>query len=215
MSASPNSRAGKPLTPLKNHSLDSKSLLERWIQAKPWESRLMREINLDSPDMTPLSKKSGNVELSFNKYQQNGLVKARRNGVTTRISTKSLTNNSQSTPSSSAISSDCMYDDSPASTSCSSDSPSQPHKEERKISKPSYTKLTASTKAKVKASRHSSQNLRRLFLDDCLSHNTRTDFLSADTRSISGSYSSANIWKDFYATPLRASRQNRYTMGDK
>jgi hypothetical protein len=110
-----------------------------------------------------------------------------------------------------------MYDDSPLSTSCTSESPAKVEDtKERKIGKPSYTSLTASTKAKLKANRHSSPNLKRLFMDDdYLSHSTRTNILSADTRSISGSYSSANIWKDLYATPLRTSYQKRFTLGDK
>ncbi|CAK8560341.1 unnamed protein product [Lathyrus sativus] len=217
-SSSSNSGASKPLSPLKQRNLNGKILLERWIADKPWESRLMGDIYLDSPEMTPLSKKSENVELSFNTYQQNGLVKARRNinGVKTRSSTKSLTT-SQSTPSSSAISSECMYDDSPLSTSCTSESPTKVgDTKERKIGKPSYTNLTASSKAKLKACRHSSPNLKRLFMDDdYLSHSTRTNLLSADTRSISGSYSSANIWKDLYGTPSRTSYQKQFTLGDK
>ncbi|KAJ1420321.1 IQ motif, EF-hand binding site [Sesbania bispinosa] len=214
VSASPNSKAAKPVTPLKHRSRDSKSsggsLLERWIASKPWESRLMEEIYFDSPDMTPLSRKNDDPVLPLNSYQQNGLVKARRNGVTTRISSKSLTT-SQSTPSSSAKSSDCMYDDSPASTSSTSE-PSTNNTakveatEETNICKPSYMNMTASTKAKLKACRFS-QNSKRLFMDDCLSHSNRTDFLSGDTRSCSGSYPSTNIWKDLYATPLRASYQ--------
>lgn len=225
MSASPNSRAAKPFTPLKHRSLDDKSLLERWMAAKPWESRLMGENYLDSPDMTPLSRKSDDRVLPFNSYKQNGLVKSRRNGVTTRISTKSLAT-SQSTPSSSAVSSDCMYDDSPLSTSCTSDSPPslpstntatvEAMTEERKVGKPSYMNLTASTKAKLKACRCSSQNSKRLFMDDYLYHSAKTDFLSGDTRSSPGSFpSSANRLKDLCATPLRASYQKRYTPEDK
>ncbi|CAI8607997.1 unnamed protein product [Vicia faba] len=217
VSSSPNSRASKPLTRHKHHNFDRKILLERWIADKPWESMLVGDINLDSPNMTPLSKKTENVELSFNTYQQNGLAKARRNvnGVKTRSSSKSLTT-SQSTPSSSAKSSDCMYDDSPLSTSSTSESPGKEKDiKERKIGKPSYTNLTASTKAKLKPSRHSSPNLKRLFMDDdYLSHSTRTNFLNADTRSISGSYSSASIWKDLYGTPSRTSYQKQFTLGD-
>ncbi|GAU33906.1 hypothetical protein TSUD_357040 [Trifolium subterraneum] len=209
----PTSRASKSSTSLKNRSLDGKILLERWIAAKPWESRLMGDIYLDSPNMTPLSKKSENVELSFNSYG----LKSRRNGATIRSSSKSLTT-SQSTPSSSAVSSECMYDDSPLSTSCTSESPAKVEDtKERNIGKPSYTSLMASTKGKLKVSRsHSSPNLKKLFMDDdYLSHSTRKNILSADTRSISGSYSSANIWKDLYATPLRTSYQKRFTLGDK
>ncbi|XP_027337319.1 protein IQ-DOMAIN 1-like [Abrus precatorius] len=207
MSASPNSRGAKSVT--------GWSMLERWMASKPWENRLMEEMYLDSPDMTIVTSKSDDLVVPFSSNQQNGSVKARRNGVTTRISTKSLTT-SQSTPSSSAISSECMYDDSPVSTSCTSGSPTLPSTnnvmveatEERNVGKPSYMNLTASTKAKLKACRFSSQNSKRIFMDDCVS-------LSGVTRSSSGSYPSANIWKDLYATPLRASYQKRYTFEDK
>ncbi|TKY64350.1 IQ-DOMAIN 1 [Spatholobus suberectus] len=217
--ASPNSRAAKPVTPLKHRSLDSKrsgwSMLERWMAAKPWESRSMEEMYLDSPDRTPVTSKSDHLVLPLNSDKQIGSVKARRNGVTTRISSKSLTT-SQSTPSSSAISSECMYDDSPLSTSCTSGSPPLPSTnnvmveatEERNVCKPSYMNLTASTKAKLKPYRCFSQNSKRIFMDDCVS-------LSGVTRSSSGSYPSANMWKNLYATPLRTSYQKRYTLEDK
>ncbi|KAK7255614.1 hypothetical protein RIF29_29028 [Crotalaria pallida] len=212
---SPNLRAPKPVTPLKQHcSLDRKSLFERWMASKPWESKLMEDIYLESPYMTPVSRKSDDLVPHFNSYQQHGLAKPRRNGETTMISAKSVTTKLL-TPSSSSsvISSECMYDDSPESTSCTSGSPSLPStntfmveaKEERKIGKPSYMSLTESTKAKLKACRCSSQNSKRLLMDDCLSHShsTETDFLNGDTRSSSGSYPSVNSWKDLYATPLR------------
>ncbi|KAK7349257.1 hypothetical protein VNO77_06481 [Canavalia gladiata] len=219
VSASPNSRAIKPVTLLKHCSLDNKglecSLLERWMTAKPWENRLMEEMYLDSPDMTPATSKSDELVLPSNSAQQNGSVKARNYGVTNRISTKSVTT-SQSTPSSSAISSECMYDDSPVSSSSTSGSPAiqstdnvmAEATEEKNVGKPSYMNLTASTKAKLKAYRCSSQNSKRIFMDDCLS-------LNGDTRSNSGSYPSPNMWKDLYATPLRASYQKRYTLEDK
>ncbi|KAG5008622.1 hypothetical protein AAZX31_07G007500 [Glycine max] len=214
--ASPNSRAAKSVIPLKNRNLDSKSsgwnMLDLWMAAKPWESRSMVEMYLDSPDMTPVTSKSDHLVLPFNSDQQNGSVKSRSNGVTTRISTNSLTT-SQSTPSSSAISSECMHDDSPMSTSCTSGSPSRPSNnnvtveatEERNACKPSYMNLTASTKAKLKPYRCFSQNAKRIFMDDCVS-------LSGVTRSSSGFYPSANTWKNLYATPLRTSYQKRYTM---
>lgn len=222
--ATPHSRDAKPVTPLKHRSIDNKSsglsMLERWMASKPWESRLMEEIGFDSPDMTPVSKKCDDPVLPFNSYQQRGLAKARSNGVTTRISAKSHTT-SQSTPSSSAASSECMYDDSPASTSCTSGSlPSnntvmEEATEETNVPKPSYMNLTQPTKAKLKTCRCSSQNSKRLIMDDCLSHSSKTDFLNGDTRSSSGSYPSVNSWKDLYATPLRASYQKRLTSGDK
>ncbi|XP_020227783.1 protein IQ-DOMAIN 1 isoform X2 [Cajanus cajan] len=218
-SASPNSRASKPVIPLKHCSRESKSsgwsMLERWMAAKPWESRSMEEMYLDSPDKTPVTSKSDHFVLPFNSDKQNDSVKARRNGVTTRISSKSLAT-SQSTPSSSAISSECMYDDSPMSTSCTSESPPLPSTnnvmveatEERNVFKPSYMNLTASTKAKLKPYRCFSQNSKRIFMDDCVS-------LNGVTRCSSGSYPSANMWKNVYATPLRTSYQKRYTLEDK
>lgn len=184
----------------------------------------MNDIHFDSPDMTPMSRKDHDLVLPFNSFQQNSLVKARRNGVTTRISTNSLTTSHSTPSSSSAISSECMYDDSPVSTSCTSGSPSLPPStntvmveakdQERGIGKAGYMNLTASSKAKLKACR-CSQKTKRIFLDDCPSRSTRKDFLNGDTRSISGSYPSYNIWKDLYATPLRASYHKRYTMDDK
>ena len=169
----------------------------------------MVEMYLDSPDMTPVTSKSDHLVLPFNSDQQNGSVKSRSNGVTTRISTNSLTT-SQSTPSSSAISSECMYDDSPMSTSCTSGSPARPSNnnvtveptEETNACKPSYMNLTASTKAKLKPCRCFSQNSKTIFMDDCVS-------LSGVTRSSSGSYPSANTWKNLYATPLRTSYQRQ------
>ncbi|RDX90483.1 IQ domain-containing protein IQM1, partial [Mucuna pruriens] len=214
-SASPNPRADKSVIPLKHRSLDSKSsgwsMLDRWMAAKPWESRSMEDMYLDSSNMTPVTSKSDHLVL-------NDSVKPRRNGVTTRISTKSLTT-SQSTPSSSAISSECMYDDSPLSTSSTSGSPSGlpsgpsnnnvmvEATEESSVCKPSYMSLTASTKAKLKPYRCFSQNSKRIFMDDCVS-------LSGVTRSSSGSYPSANMWKNLYATPLRTNYQKRYTLED-
>jgi len=217
--ASPNSKAAKQVIPLKHHNLDSKSskwgMLDRWMASKPWESRSMVDMHLDSSDMTPVTSKSDHFVLPLNSDQQNGSVKARRNGVTTRISSKSLTT-SQSTPSSSSISSECMYNDSPLSTSCTSESPPVPSTnnvmmeatEEGSVCKPSYMNLTASTKAKVKPYRYFSQNSKRIFMDDCVS-------LSGVTRSSSGSHPSANMWKNIYATPLRTRYQKRYTLEDK
>ncbi|KAK7389634.1 hypothetical protein VNO78_24839 [Psophocarpus tetragonolobus] len=217
--ASPNSRAAKSVIPLKNRNLDSKrsgwSMLDRWMAARPWESRSMVEMYLDSPDTTLVASKSDNLVLPFKSDKQTGSVKARRNGVTTRISTKSLTT-SQSTPSSSAISSECMYDDSPMSTSCASRSPSRPSSnnvlvkaaDERNVCKPSYMNLTASTKAKLKSYRCFSQNSKRNFMDDCVS-------LSGVTRSSSGSNPCANTWKNLYATPLRTSYHKRFSLENK
>ncbi|XP_027343653.1 protein IQ-DOMAIN 1-like [Abrus precatorius] len=192
VSASPNSRTTKAEIPLKHHNLNNKSLgcslLERWMEAKPWES--------------PISRKSEEIVPHF---------QSRRNGVTTRISVvKSLTTSQFST-----ISSEYMSDDSPVSTSYTSGSSSFPSTttavveatKERDVNQPSYMNLTESTKAKLKACRSSSQNSKRLVMEHCLSHSSTTGFLNGDTRSNSGSDPSVNLWKDLCATPLRASYQ--------
>ncbi|XP_019436499.1 PREDICTED: protein IQ-DOMAIN 1-like [Lupinus angustifolius] len=194
--ASPNSRASKAVTPLRHHNLDNKSLgcslLEHWMATKPCES--------------PISRRSEDLVPTF---------QSRMNGVTKRISVKSLT---QSTPSSSAESSECMYDDSPVSTSCTSGSlPSTTNMveaiEEKDVHKLSYMNLTESTKAKLKACRSSSKNSKRLNMEDSMSHSSKTTtFLNGDARSSnSGSDPSVNLWKDLSATPLRVSYyQKRY-----
>ncbi|KAK7402255.1 hypothetical protein VNO78_14375 [Psophocarpus tetragonolobus] len=197
VSASPNSKATKALTPLKHSNISSKnlgySLLERWMEAKPWES--------------PISRKSEDLVPAF---------QPRRNGITTRISVKSLITG-QSTPSSSAISSEYMCDDSPVSTSYTSGSHSLPSTntvlveatEERDVHQPSYMNLTESTKAKLKASGSSSQNSKRLVMEESVSQSTTTVFMNGDARSCSNSNPSVNFWKDSCATPLRASYQKR------
>ncbi|MED6175614.1 IQ-domain [Stylosanthes scabra] len=223
--ASPRSRASRPTTPLRQSSLDNKSsrssMLERWMATKPWESRLMEETNFDSLDMIPVSGKCDDVAPPFNSHQQRGFSKARNSGMTRKISSKSLTT-TQSTPSSSAVSSECMYGDSPGSTSCTSGSlPSinnvvvEEAAEDRSVNKPTYMNLTESTKAKLKTCRFSSPKSKRLLMDDCHSLGSRTEFLNGDNRSSCGSYPSVNSWKDPYATPSRASYQKRLNSDDR
>jgi hypothetical protein len=142
---------------------------------------------------------------------------SRRNGVTTRISALKIC---QQTPSSSTISSEYMNDDSLISTSCTSESPSMPFpntvmvetSEEKDVHLPSYMNVTESTKAKLKGYRSTSQNSKRLAMDDCMSHNTSSTFLNGyNSISSSGSDPSVNPWKDRCTTPLRASYyQKRY-----
>ncbi|KAK7271981.1 hypothetical protein RJT34_28294 [Clitoria ternatea] len=197
--ASPSSKATKAMTPLKHHNVDNKSLgcslLERWMATKPWESPISRR----NEDLVPP-------------------LQSRRNGVTTRISVKPLTTCESTPTSSSAISSEYLCDDSPVSTSNTSESPSVPSTntviveatEERDvIHQPSYMTLTESTKAKLKGCRSSSQNSKRLVMEDCVSHSTITGFLNGDNRSSSSSDPSVHLWKDLCATPLRASYQKR------
>ncbi|KAI4355459.1 hypothetical protein L6164_004232 [Bauhinia variegata] len=151
--------------------------------------------------------------IPFPSYQEHGFVKARKNGVTTRISAKFLTT-SESTPSSSTISSERIYDDSPGSDLYTSASPSLPSSnlvavettEKRNFRTPSYMNLTELTKAKQRACRSCSQN-KKLSVEDCQSHSGTTTYLYGDTRSSSSSDPSVNLWKDHYAVTQRASYQ--------
>ncbi|KAK8469727.1 hypothetical protein PHAVU_005G157700 [Phaseolus vulgaris] len=195
--ASPNPKATtKALTPLKHHNLNNKSLgcslLERWMETKPWESPIYKK----SEDLVPV-------------------FQSRKNGVTSRISALKPPITSQSTPSSSAISSECMCDD--VSTSYTAGSPSFPSTntvlmeatEERDVHQPSYMNLTESTRAKLKTCRSSSHNSKSLVMEECVSHSTTSGLINGDSRSSSNSDPSVNLWKDSCATPLRASYQKR------
>jgi len=164
------------------------------MEAKPWES--------------PIYKKSEELVPVF---------QSRKNGVTSRISAVKPLITSESTPSSSAISSECMFDDSPVSTSYTAGSPSFPSTttvlmeatEERDVHQPSYMNLTESTRAKLKTCRSSAQNSKSLVMEECVSHSTTSGLLNGDCRSRSNSDPSVNLWKDSCATPLRASYQKR------
>ncbi|KAI5412269.1 hypothetical protein KIW84_057071 [Lathyrus oleraceus] len=190
MSVSPNSKSATPLK--HHHNRYNKSLgnglLERWMANKPWESPMS---NRKSEELVPT-------------------FQTRQNGMTTRISSLKIC---QQTPSSSTVSSEYMNDDSVVSSSCSSGSPSimpfnnttvmAEAREEKDV--PSYMSLTESTKAKLKALRSSSQNSKRLAMDDCLSYNTNSTFLNGyNSISSSGSDLSINTWKDHCVTPLRS-----------
>ncbi|KAI5436816.1 hypothetical protein KIW84_023076 [Lathyrus oleraceus] len=185
MSVGPNSKSATPLK--HHHNRDNKSLgnglLERWMANKPWEIPMS---NRKSEELVPI-------------------FQTKRSGMTTRISSFKIC---QQTPSSSTINSEYMNNDSVISSSCTSGSPSimpfsnttvmAEAREEKDV--PSYMSLTESTKAKLKALRSSSQNSKRLTMDDCLSHNTNSTFLNGyNSISSSGSDPSVNIWKDYCA----------------
>ena len=230
MTASPNARTNKPVAPLRHHRLDKNgsgwSWLERWMATKPWESRLMEEIHTDLSDQTPLSRKSEYQALSFHSHSSDhDSVEVRRNNVTTRISAKPFAV-SQISGSSSTPSSESLYDESRASTSSSSASPTLVSSstlmketiEERNIHTPSYMNLTESTKAKQRACKFLSDNMQRHFMEDFQFHikpmvasngDTRSSAasipsvnLSKDTRSSAGSNTSVSLSKDLYPPVL-------------
>nr|XP_023885151.1 protein IQ-DOMAIN 1-like isoform X3 [Quercus suber]XP_023885152.1 protein IQ-DOMAIN 1-like isoform X4 [Quercus suber] len=229
MTASPNTRTNKPVTSLKQQRLDMNSTgwswLDRWMAAKPWESRLMEEFHTDLSDQTPLSRKSECQVVSFHSYSSDyDSVKVKRNNVTTRISAKPFTVGQISSSSSSTPSSESLYDESHASTSSSFASPTLMSSEtlmketieERNIFTPSYMTLTESTKAKQRACKFLSHSMQRNFMEDFQFHSKPMVVSNGDTRSSAGSNPSVNWSKDLYPpVPLGRAGQVRYRWESK
>ncbi|KAK9741998.1 hypothetical protein RND81_03G142300 [Saponaria officinalis] len=160
---------------LKSFDIDksSWSWLERWMAAKPWENRLMEEAHSTISELkTPPPKPFPNsVKETFSKSSElHCSVKVRKNHMTTRISAKPpLVGHASSSPSS-----DFRYDESSASSSiCTSTTPLSGTEESGGISnsgKPSYMKLTESTKAKRRTQRVQRQSMDELQFAKKLGH---------------------------------------------
>jgi len=154
-----NSRANAALN---NHEMDKAnwgwSWLERWMAAKPWESRLMEQTHhADATEKTPPPpppKKC--VDSSNSKTSELCNIKIRKNNVSTRISARPP-HIGQATRLSSSPSSEFHYDESCSNSSsiCTSTTPIPCDRtEDSNNSRPSYMNLTESTKAKQKTSNH-------------------------------------------------------------
>lgn len=175
------------------------SWLDSWMASKPWENRLMEEI---TPEMTPFSKKIEHYSCSSGQDS----VDVRRNNVTTRISARPLIENQLINRTSSTPSSGSLNDETSASTSSSSASPclmfsnslKLEKEEETNMPKPSYMNLTASTKAKRRASRFSSPIVQRNCVEELPFRYRSMAFSNSDTRSCAGSNPSGNLSKDLY-----------------
>ncbi|XP_042517828.1 protein IQ-DOMAIN 6 [Macadamia integrifolia] len=168
------------------------SWLERWMAARPWENRLMEKVHVD-PSETPPSKKCEDYLVGSGrpKLLEPSSVKVRKNNVTTRISAKPPR-------SSSGPSSECMYDESSASSSsiCTSMTPvsgntmlASDRTEESNNSKPNYMNLTESTKAKQRSYNYSSQRTQRQQSMDDFQFHKKSDLLcNLDSKSSAGSH---------------------------
>ncbi|KAM7254421.1 hypothetical protein ACFE04_003801 [Oxalis oulophora] len=183
----------------KNHKLDksnnvSLEWVERWMAAKPWESRLVaEECSTDPSEISaPYSRKSDNhISSYYSKTSEHESVNVRRNNVTTKISARppcSSTGPSTNSP----------YDDRSTSNSSTSLSPI-PKSTSNLVSeclemcdqKPTYMNLTRSTKNKLRAYQHSSN-------------------LQSHRNSSSSNPSSAKLCKDLYPpVPLGRRDMNR------
>lgn len=205
--ASPARRRNNSASSIKDQRMDNSSpgwsWLERWMAAKPWENRLMDEIQNDSSETSFSRKSEDNIASIYSYSSINDSVKVRKNNVSTRIHAKPPVVN-QITRSSSAPSSESLYDESSECTPSSTVSPIPLSSntfmldkvEERYNRNPSYMNLTESTKAKQKVDRHfSAHNMRRHTVENQF-HMLSMPLSDGDAKSSAGSNPSFNFCRD-------------------
>ncbi|KAL1344880.1 hypothetical protein HN51_018689 [Arachis hypogaea] len=203
--SSPSSSSRTNLS-LKNLDIDKSnwgwSWLERWMAAKPWESRLMEESQAEISDKTtPPAKKFVDSFGANSKPSEPNMVKVKKNNVTTRVSARPPQIIGQATRSSSSPSSEFRYDESSASSSmCTSTTPVSGNTCDRtedssSSNRPNYMNLTKSTKAKQRSSSNQVYNRaqRQQSMDD-FQFLKRVGILSnLDAKSTAGSDHSINF----------------------
>ncbi|CAL0322690.1 unnamed protein product [Lupinus luteus] len=204
-----NSRPNTSFSTLSKYEIDKVnggwSWLERWMAAKPWETRLMEQAHADASAKTPPPAKKSVLKSSNSKKSEPCLVKVRKNNVTTRISARPL-HIGRGTRSSSSPSSEFQYEESSASSSiCTSITPKSGNAacenriEDSSNSKPSYMNLTESTKAKKKMSNHQYNRTQRQQSMDEFQFLKRTAVLSnGDSKISAGSDPSINFSRPLY-----------------
>lgn len=148
--ASSNLKTNSSISYLKSQEFDKNSWgwswLERWMAARPWETRLMDTADAAATPPPPKHLKSPETA---------DVVKVRRNNVTTRVSAKPPPHMLSSSPG-------YEFNESSGSSSiCTSTTPvsgntglvSDNSSSQAKKNKPSYMNLTESTKAKRRTNR--------------------------------------------------------------
>ncbi|XVF89072.1 hypothetical protein PTKIN_Ptkin19aG0101400 [Pterospermum kingtungense] len=164
---------------LKNQEFDRNSWgwswLERWMAARPWETRFFEQSQAEPSEATPPSKCCSESHKNT-KSSEPCLVKVRKNNVTTRISAKPP-NIGQVTQSSSSPSSEFRFDESSASSSiCTCTTPfsgnntvlASDSTDESGNCRPNYMNLTESTKAKQRGGNgsHAFHRFQRQSMDE-------------------------------------------------
>ncbi|KAE9599815.1 hypothetical protein Lal_00045730 [Lupinus albus] len=204
-----NSRPNTSLSTLNKYEIDKVnggwSWLERWMAAKPWETRLMEQAHADASVKTPPPAKKSVLKSSNSKKSEPCLVKVRKNNVTTRISARPP-HIGQATRLSSSPSSEFQYDESSASSSiCTSITPTSGNAacenriEDSSNTKPSYMNLTESTKAKKKTCNHQYNRTQRQQSMDEFQFLKRTAvFSNGDSKISAGSDPSINFSRPLY-----------------
>ncbi|CAK7352916.1 unnamed protein product [Dovyalis caffra] len=212
---SSNTRTNNSVFSFKNEEFDKNSWgwswLERWMAAKPWESRLMEQSQTD-PLVTPPPKSCVDAS-THSKSAEQSLVKVRKNNVTTRISARPPIGHA--TRSSSSPSSEFRFDESSASSSiCTSTTPisgntglASDKTEDSGYSRPNYMTLTESTKAKQKTYSHLSHRIQRQSMDEFQFLKKSGGFSNGDSKSSAGSDPSVNLSKPL-CLPTRFDRNS-------
>ncbi|XP_011005472.1 PREDICTED: protein IQ-DOMAIN 1-like [Populus euphratica] len=199
---SSNIRTNSSVYSFKNQEFDKNSWgwswLERWMAAKPWESRLMEQSHTD-PSVTP-SKCCVDVNI-HSKSSEQSLVKVRKNNVNSRISARPPIGHI--TRASSSPSSEYRFDESSGSSSiCTSTTPisgntglASDKTEKSGDRRPNYMNLTESTKAKQKTSAHLSHRIQRQSMDEFQFLKKSGAFSNGYSKSSAGSDPSVNLSK--------------------
>lgn len=200
---SSNTRPNNSVYSFKNEEFDKNSWgwswLERWMAAKPWETRLMEQSHTD-PSVTPPPKSCVDASTHSKSFEHSS-VKVRKNNITTRISARPPIGHV--TRSSSSPSSEVRFDESSASSSiCTSTTPisgntglASDKTEESGNSRPNYMNLTESTKAKQNTSSHLFHRIQRQSMDEFQFLKKSGAFSNGDSKSRAGSDPSVNLSK--------------------
>ncbi|XP_073020534.1 protein IQ-DOMAIN 6-like isoform X2 [Primulina eburnea] len=162
------------------------SWLERWMAAKPWETRLMEQSNMNASSKTPLCKTliDSSKRNIHPRSAEPTSVKVRKNNISTRISAKppplfgQAANHSSSSPSS-----DFRHEESSTSSSIFTTPISRNNVTSHRVedssnnnSKRSYMNLTEATKAKQKINRVKKQSMEEFqFLPKSAAHRKLSD----------------------------------------
>ncbi|KAE8687822.1 hypothetical protein F3Y22_tig00111008pilonHSYRG00237 [Hibiscus syriacus] len=170
------SRTNSSIPYLKNQDFDKNSWgwnwLERWMAARPWETRLMEPSHSDPAESTLSKTCSESLSGKNTRSSEPCSVNVRNNNITTRISAKPPHIRSV-TRSSSSPCSEFHYDESSASSSiCTSTTPVSgttilpSDGTEESGSRPNYMSMTVSTKAKQRGGNHGFHRIQRQSMDE-------------------------------------------------
>ncbi|KAE8687607.1 putative Grave disease carrier protein [Hibiscus syriacus] len=188
---------------LKNQMFDKNSWgwswLERWMAARPWESRLIEQSQSDPSEPTPPPKHCSELRKTTSPSEQCS-VKVRKNNITTRISAKPP-HIGQATRSSSSPSSEFRFEQSSASSSDRTDKTSN--------RRPSYMNLTESTKAKQRATNHALRRMHMQSMDE-FQFKRSGGFYDGDSKSSVGSDPTVHMSRPLY--PPTTTRLDKSSM---